>query len=388
MRLSIRIVLFLITVKITTTILFIFILNFVSAQEITDVIYPTATGQNSGNSVCISNTKAIYSAGEFKGEINLGGESQTSNTKRNVFFSKRNQDGSFDWMNSIKGTRNVFVYKIIAQENKVYIGGVYSDSLFIGTDTLVNTVQKGIYVGVFDTLGVYQYSINPECESGKLLDFELNNDELYITGSFYNEFHFAGQTYDSPLGTNFFLLKYDLSNQTESWFVGSSGSNTNANKVRVDTDGNVVIVGSYGQNASIGGIPMLDNGTEHNTYVAKFNSSGVFLWVETIIGLDQIHGFGLAIGDNNEIFVCGEFELTVSVPGGATLNTVGLMDGLVYKYDTDGNYQWAKQIGGIDNDTALDISIDINGNPIILLMQEEKQHLNPHKCTPMDLMNR
>ena len=354
--------------KLITTLVSIFILLSISAQEITDVIYPTATDENEGTNVCFSDTRAIYTVGEFKGEIDLGGNTVIANSKRTAFITKRNQDGSFDWMNTIMSTNNVFIEKILVDQNRVFVGGVYSDSLFIGTDTLINTVQKGIYVGVYDTLGVYQYSLNPECNSGKLMDMALSNsNELYISGDYFNLFEFAGQTYDSPLGKNCFVLKYDLSNLNESWFTASTGTNTNAAKVKVDSNGDVIIIGSYGSGAVIGGMSLLDNGTEHNTYIAKFDNQGNFKWVETIVGLDQIHGFGLEIDNDDNIYACGEFELNVSLPDGSTLNTSGLMDGLIYKMNSNGDYQWAKQIGGIDTDTGIDVVKDISGNPILLL---------------------
>lgn len=340
----------------------------VSAQEIIAVFSPFATGDNQGKTVCISETRAAYSAGEFNGEIDFDGEIEVSNTNQNVFFSKLNQLGNTDWLASIKGTRDVFVNKILVVENRVFVGGLYSDSLFIGTDTLVNTVQKGVYIGVYDTLGVYQYALHPECSSAKILDLALTDEnELYVVGDFFNEFTFAGQMYNSPLGTNFFVLKYDLSDLSESWFKCSEGSNTNGAKVKIDTNDDVIITGSYGTGAIIEGVTLLDNGTEHNTYVVKFDKFGSLIWVQTIVGLDQIHGFGLEVGDNNDIFVCGEFEMSVSVPDGTTLTTNGLMDGLIYKFNSDGVYQWSRQIGGLDSDTGIDIVKDINGNPILLL---------------------
>lgn len=354
--------------KFITTLVTIFILLSISAQEITDVIYPIANDENEGVSVCFSDTRSIYVAGEFRGEINIEGNIGVANSKRTAFFTKRNQDGSFDWINTITGSNNVFIEKILVHENRVFVGGVYSDSLFIGTDTLINTVQKGIYIGVYDTLGVYQYSLNPDCNSGKLMDLALSNsNELYISGDYFNLFEFAGQTYDSPLGKNCFVLKYDLSNLSESWFSASTGTNTNAAKVKIDSNGDVVIIGSYGTGAIIGGVTLLDNGTEHNTYIAKFDNQGNFKWVETIVGLDQIHGFGLEIDNEDNIYACGEFEMNVSLPDGSTFNTSGLMDGLIYKMNSNGDYQWAKQIGGIDSDTGIDVVKDISGNPILLL---------------------
>lgn len=354
--------------KLTTTIIFIFTLTIISAQELVAVISPAATGDNLGTTVSFSDTKSAYSAGEFKGELSLGNHTVISNAHQTVFFTKLNSEGSHEWLNSIKGTRNVFASKILAKENQVIIAGTYSDSVFIGPDTLINIGQKATYIAVYDTLGAYQYSLNTDCMSCSASDMVINdNNELIVTGKYFNEFNFAGQNYDSPLGTNLFILNYDLSNQTEHWFQYSTGSNTLSSKVRLDSNNDIIIIGSYGQGVTIGNTVMFDNGTEHNTFIAKYSSSGTFLWAEGVIGLSQVHGLGLAIGENDDIFISGELEMSISLPDGSTLNTQGLMDGFVYKVNSSGDYQWAKQIGGIDDDPAIDIAIDLNGNPIVLL---------------------
>jgi len=355
-------------VKPFTAIISVFMLTFISAQEMIAVLYPTANGDNLGKSAYISETRSAYSAGEFRGELSFGSHTVISNSNQTVFFTKLNPQGSYEWLNTIRGTRNVFASKILEKGNQVIVAGDYSDSVFIGTDTLVNIGQKGIYIAIYDTLGAYQYSLNPDCMSCASSDIMINdNNELIVTGKYYNGFNFAGQNYDSPLGTNLFLLSYDLSNQNENWFQYSTGSNTISSKVRLDSNNDIIVVGSYGQGVTIGATVMFDNGTEHNTFIAKYNSSGAFLWAEGIIGLSQVHGLGLAIGENDDIFISGELEMSISLPDGNTLNTQGLMDGFVYKMNSSGDYQWAKQIGGIDDDPAIDIVIDLNGNPIVLL---------------------
>lgn len=354
--------------KLTATIIFIFTLTIISAQEIVAVISSTATGDNQGKSVYISDTRSAYSAGEFNGEFTLGSHTVISNSHQTLFFTKLNSQGSHEWLNTIKGTRDVFASTILVEENLLYLGGSFSDSVFVGSDTLLNYGQIGSFIAVFDTLGVFQYSLNLDCETCVISDFIVkDNNELIATGKYFDEFNFAGQNYDSPLGNNFFIVNFDLQNKEEIWFQGSTGSNTLANRVNVDSNGDILIVGSYGQGVTIGTTPMFDNGSEHNTFVAKYSATGNFLWVEGIIGLSQIHGLGLEIGDNDDIFICAEFELTVSVPDGSTLNTEGLMDGLVYKFSSNGDYQWAQQIGGIDDDPAIDMVLDLNGNPLILL---------------------
>lgn len=354
--------------KFAATILTVFYLSFSSAQELIDLVYSFGTNASQGKSVSMSSTKSVYTAGEFKGDLYLGFNSVSANAFQAVFFSKRSNTGTIEWLKAIKGTKDVFASKILTKGNLLLIGGVYSDTVFVGTDTLVNSNQKGFYIAAFDTLGNYLYAFNPTCNSAGVYDFAINNqDELLVVGEFFNAFTFANQDYNSPLGSNFFLAKYDLSTREEIWFRNSFGSGTYASKVKFDSESNILLVGSYGEGTIIGNMTLSNDESGHNLFVAKYLQEGSFSWVRSITGLNQNHGFGLEVGDNDDVFVCGEFEMNVNLPDEGTLFSDGLMDALLIKYDANGNYRWAKKIGGMDDDEGLDLVKDINGNPIILI---------------------
>ncbi len=79
--------------------------------------------------------------------------------------------------------------------------------------------------------------------------------------------------------------------------------------------------------------------------------------------LDQ--GADIAIDGSGNVYMTGFFQGTVDFDPSANvanLNSAGERDFFMAKYDAQGNYLWAKAIGGGGNDHARSIVVDITGN--------------------------
>lgn len=104
--------------------------------------------------------------------------------------------------------------------------------------------------------------------------------------------------------------------------------------------------------------------------IAAFSTSAqTYQWAKNI-GSDDTGGYGIlsngiAVDNNGNAFITGSFNQTVDFdPGSGTANltSVGSSDIFFAKYDTDGNFLWAKSIGSTMSDVAFSITSDANGN--------------------------
>jgi len=80
------------------------------------------------------------------------------------------------------------------------------------------------------------------------------------------------------------------------------------------------------------------------------------------------NGVALVLDANKFVIVTGNFQGTVDFdagPGVSNLTSKGGNDIYITKYDTSGNFIWAKQIGGTIDDIANNIKIDKAGNLIV-----------------------
>lgn len=128
--------------------------------------------------------------------------------------------------------------------------------------------------------------------------------------------------------------------------------------VTTDSDGNVIVVGSFTGGTHIADTFLTGYGSMES-FVAKFTSNGEFLWARVISGSKEDMARGVVTESNGNIFVVGHFTDTVvfDITETDTLaaRSEGGQDVFVVKYSADGQLIWFRTGGGLDDDTATDI---------------------------------
>jgi hypothetical protein len=128
--------------------------------------------------------------------------------------------------------------------------------------------------------------------------------------------------------------------------------------VTTDSDGNVIVVGSFSGGTHIADTFVTGYGTME-AFVAKFTSDGDFLWARVISGPAEDMARGVVTEDNGNIFVVGHFTDTVvfSITQTDTIaaGSEGGQDIFVVKYSPNGDLLWHFTGGGTEDDTATDI---------------------------------
>ena len=101
-------------------------------------------------------------------------------------------------------------------------------------------------------------------------------------------------------------------------------------------------------------------------YLAKYTSSGDYVWALNMATTGApVEPYQLAIAESGAIYVTGyllgscDFDPTA---GTDILTTTGAHDAFIAKYDTAGNYIWAKSYGGSSPDWPYAITLDTEEN--------------------------
>jgi len=130
--------------------------------------------------------------------------------------------------------------------------------------------------------------------------------------------------------------------------------------IAVDSQGNVVVVGFQDQRAS---------GEEDKPFIAKFNAAGEQLWFQTL-GDDNESANRVAIDGDDNIFVIGtaggsfgSLDFHINTQTGES--GPGIRDIYLRKYSPDGESQWTQQFGSDDLDSDAHLTIDDAGNVFV-----------------------
>ena len=165
-----------------------------------------------------------------------------------------------------------------------------------------------------------------------------------------------------------FVLKLDSSgNYLWAKSMGGLERDTGVH-IAVDTDGNIGATGIFNSTADFDPTQGTDNRTsagDWDVFISKFDSSGNHLWTKTRGGRGKEVGQGIAFDSGGNIYSLGLFNEIVDFDPGvgvADLTSNGGPDMFISKFDSSGNYLWAKRIGNEGSDGAAQAAFDRTGN--------------------------
>nr|MDQ3049140.1 SBBP repeat-containing protein [Bacteroidota bacterium] len=103
-----------------------------------------------------------------------------------------------------------------------------------------------------------------------------------------------------------------------------------------------------------------------DVFISKLDASGDFVWAKRIGGTYHDGSHSITVDNAGNVYTAGTFNSTTDFdPGAGTfyLTPVSLYHDLfVTKLDLSGNFVWAIQLGGIENELEAYIETDISGN--------------------------
>ena len=88
-----------------------------------------------------------------------------------------------------------------------------------------------------------------------------------------------------------------------------------------------------------------------------------YSWAINPGGSSDEMGYGIAIDASGNSYVTGYFQGTANFnpSGAANLTSHGGQDIFLAKYNTSGNYLWAINMGGTGNDVGWSVAVDASG---------------------------
>ena len=150
------------------------------------------------------------------------------------------------------------------------------------------------------------------------------------------------------------IIKYDADGNVQ-WAKGIGGGGSNDDyieSVAETSDGGYIAGGYFGSSSiDLGNGVTLNNNNNNASYdgmIIKYDTNGVAQWAKVIGGSNADEINSVTETSDGGIIAGGYFGSSIDLGNGVTLSNNGLDDGMIIKYDSAGNTQWAKGIGGDD----------------------------------------
>ena len=205
---------------------------------------------------------------------------------------------------------------------------------------------------------------------GNYLAIDPDNENIYITGEFYNELVIPdGPTLVPSENGSVFVIKYDV-NGDYRWslqedFVGEGLS------LVADYSNNIILSGTFIWTISISGTELVSAGSE-DCFMAKYDVNANLIWAKRAGG-ESIEFIGLvSVDGNNNVYLTGEFvSENVTVDNTEHLMLAGEGNIIFAKLSPSGEVLWIKSFAASLHEWYDDVSwptgikTDIEGNTYI-----------------------
>ncbi len=303
----------------------------------------------------------VYVTGWFSGTVDFdpdGGDPHTSNGSGDVFLSKFNSMGNFEWARNWGGFMALGCSVATDSSGNVYVTGYFHNGVDFdpdGGDIHHSNGQQDVFLSKFDSSGNFVWA-QTWGGSGRDEGWGVAVDDsgnVYVTGYFEDIVDFdpdGGDPHTSIGTSDVFLSKFSTSGSFQ-WartWGGSHGERVFG--AATDNSGNVYVTGNFRDTVDFdpdGGDPHTSNGSD-DVFLSKFDASGNFKWARTWGGAYVDAGHGVSADGSGNCYVTGCFRGTVDFdPDGGDPHTSGdSWDVFLSKFDSSGNFDWARTWGG------------------------------------------
>lgn len=377
----------LIKLKLSIVMCFMFSgLQLVKAQDFEWAKNIGSSSNDYAESIAVDNLGNVYTTGYFQGTADFDPSTNvfnlTSAGSYDIFISKLDASGNFVWAKQIGGI-GYDRAKAITIDNlgNVYITGYFGGTVdFDPSSNVFNLTSAGNrdgFVCKIDSIGNFVWAK----QFSSPFDIYSNSITVDVSGNVYTTGSFEGTTdFDPGTGVynmvsvgntdigDIFVSKLDNSGNFV-WAKQFGGVDEDQGlSIKVDTLGNVFTTGLFESTADFDPSTNtfnLNSWGSTEVFISKLDASGDFVWAKQFNGTNTDTGYSLALGASGNIYIAGEFMGTTDFDTGSgvfNLTPLGSVDAYVAKLNNNGDFVWAKQIGGTGFDRAHALALDSEEN--------------------------
>lgn len=186
---------------------------------------------------------------------------------------------------------------------------------------------------------------------------------VYVTGWFWGTATFGGQTLEALDADDAFIARLSADGAWE-WARQIEGNGARGTALVVDPDGAPVVMGGFWGEAILGDETLTAEGFG-DVFLARLTPQGDFTWVEQLASSEVVNGAALAVGEDGELVVAGDFSGMLSV-GPHTRVAGGFSDAFVAKLDAAGAWSWVAQAGSTSTVMVGGIALAPDRTPIVI----------------------
>ncbi|MGZ3884119.1 MAG: SBBP repeat-containing protein [Bacteroidia bacterium] len=373
-----------------TVLLFLSLFPFVSAlAQLPNFVWARqlgASGPDLGSSVAVDIAGNVYTTGTFEGTVDFdpgpGTYLMSSAGSDDAFISKLDASGNFVWAISLGSVNLDRTWGITLDGG----GNIFTTGTFQGTvDFDPGPSSYTMNSGTGGRFTAFVLKLDPSANliwakqlgyggyaEGRAIGVDPG-DNVIITGYCNGTCDFDPDptTYNLiSASSDIFISKLNSSGNLI-WAHIFGGANVDqGTSLYVDAASNIYTSGFFNDTADFDPGPAVFNLNSTGLYtddifISKLDRSGNFVFAKAIVGPGTEISNGITLDGAGNIYTCGRFANGADMdpgPGTYTMAAKGIADAYVSKFDTLGNFIWARQFQGNSTEGASNMKTDLAGN--------------------------
>jgi hypothetical protein len=272
----------------------------------------------------------------------------TISSEETTFIVKYDSTGSVIWAISFRANQGLPIGITTDAACNLILTGQFSDTLFVGKDTLISPMYETYFILKIDSTGNIKWAVKGTSINDYASGIDIKTDvigNIYLTGQFGAKLLIDQDTLNSGGFTAFFVAKYNTNGNaiwarqsTETGYIVSPLAETIFNSQYLYFSCRI----SY--RTEFGTITLIDSSSYDNVCIMKMDTGGNFIWAKAITCNNQaLSGRGsVQVDKSGYIYIDGTFGDTLNFSG-QSLFSSNLYNGFLIKYSPSGNALWGKQ---------------------------------------------
>jgi hypothetical protein len=345
--------------------------TWLSAQSASTSNYP-AVG------TAIDAAGNTYTAGNFTGTAIFGGVAYTSRGSGDAYLAKYTPAGSLAWVHIIggPGTESAEDVALDAAGN-AYVAGNFSATVTLGNNLVLdgsNTFGSKAYVVRFSPQGTPAWALQSTTFSSATSLAIDASDNVYVTGVFGPNLTLGGASITIPSAyASFapFLARLSSAtgqvNRLAPAFFYALNSNTSAiyspPEVAVSPTGAAYLINAFVESPIVGPTTFTSRGLT-DALVLRLDEQGAIDWARQLGGTNNDYINDGIVDAAGNFYVAGYFAGQASADA-LPIPNAGGFDGFLVKFSPQGNALWARNAGGSAFDSLYGVALDATGQPYV-----------------------
>lgn len=217
-----------------------------------------------------------YETGRFSGTTSWGNINRTSAGLGDVFLTKRDGMGEFQWAVQYGGPSDDSGNAVVVDDDgRIYVAGRFSGNASFDGFKLMSRGGADIFVACVTRSGEVEWAVSLGGE-GRDVAYGLALDvrgDVYATGAFVGNVYFGAHGLASNGGADIFVVKLARSDRSVRWAVGAGSLVDDAGHgVVLDGDAAAYVTGEFRDSATFGETTLSSRGIA-DVFVMKVNGS-------------------------------------------------------------------------------------------------------------------